>query len=611
MEAPTPLPVILASPQKRPHDDEAEPCVSTPNRNSPSNASTPLSVMSSMQTPSPLKRTPAGTHTPSSSAAPSSTQPAPASSNDQQSAKRRKFTQQEKEEQAKEKEAKAKARAEKKAQKEAEEKLKADQKAQRDEEKRKKNEEKEEKKRVKELKQQQEEEEKKKKERSQMRLNAFFSKPKGVAEPTGNTTVEPVQKSCTGQTWLSSDPVETIANAAPPSPQKAIVRNGQSDYERVFLPFSLPPTGILAPLNAFHSKPEDLAAAQARLDDIVAHKDVGMEPVTVESIRSIFPKCHRGLETTTMAEIVDRINGSADNPINLAEDPNIKPLDLLKQVSMKYLHFGEDVRPPYFGTYTKHHDPERERKVARNPTFRGLTDLNYDYDSEAEWEEPGEGEDLDSEGEEDLEEEGEEDLDGFLDDEDDPEVKRRLLNGDQEPVSTGLCWEDARGVSRLNDGSGAISTEFKDFRMGFLLQTQAPIDPFSDSYWAPDVPVSRASIQALIKADQSSGSMNPPRLPLTARPANVNGLMNTLNGPKKPSPALDAKTGKAKRMIDASLLPAFKAEVAGSDLTKIGMIEALKKKFPKVPKDAITNTLTDVAQRIGPSAAEKRWVLFN
>lgn len=87
--------------------------------------------------------------------------------------------------------------------------------------------------------------------------------------------------------------------------------------------------------------------------------------------------------------------------------------------------------------------------------------------------------------------------------------------------------------------------------------------------------------------------------------------MNTLNGSQKTSQSVDAKTGKPKRMVDASLLPAFKAEISGSDLTKIGMIEALKKKFPKVPKDAITNTLTDVAQRIGPSAAEKRWVLYN
>lgn len=285
--------------------------------------------------------------------------------------------------------------------------------------------------------------------------------------------IEPVQRPPTGPISLASDMIETVANEVPPSPQKAIVQNAQSDYERVFLPFSLPPTGILAPLNAFHCTPEDLAAAQARLDNIITHKDVEMESVDIVPTRSIFPKRRRGLRTESMADIVDRINSSADNPIDLDDDSNLKPLDLLKQVSMKYLHFGEDVRPPYFGTYTKHHDPEQERKVARNPTFRGLTDLNYDYDSEAEWEEPGEGEDLDSEGEEDLEEDGEEDLDGFLDDDDDPEVKRRLLNGDQEPVSTGLCWEDTHGVSRLNDGSGAISTEFKDFRMGFLLREYA------------------------------------------------------------------------------------------------------------------------------------------
>ena len=262
----------------------------------------------------------------------------------------------------------------------------------------------------------------------------------------------------------------TIANAVPPSPQKEIVKGAQSDYERVFLPFSLPPTAVLAPSNALLANPEDLEAAQLRLDDILAHQDGNMEIETNDTMQFHFPKRRRGLETTTITEIVDQVNGSADNPIDLTNKQKEKPLDLLKQIPMKYLHFGEDVRPPYFGTYTKVHDGAQERKVARNPVHQGLDDLSYDYDSEAEWEEPGEGEDLDSEGEEDLEDDGDEDLDGFLDDDDDPDVKRRLLNGDQEPISTGLCWEDASGVSRLNDGSGAISTEFKEFKMGFLLR---------------------------------------------------------------------------------------------------------------------------------------------
>lgn len=151
-------PIAPAS-QKRPREDDDEPTVTTPVKATKSEASTPLSVLSHIQTPSPLKST-----------APSSTLPATSSTS--QPAKRRKLTQKEKDDQRIEKEAKAKARAEKKAQKDAEDKVKAEQKAQKEEEKRSKEEEKrkkieerDEKKRQKEEEQQQREEEKAKKER--------------------------------------------------------------------------------------------------------------------------------------------------------------------------------------------------------------------------------------------------------------------------------------------------------------------------------------------------------------------------------------------------------------------------------------------------------------
>jgi chromatin assembly factor 1 subunit A len=70
------------------------------------------------------------------------------------------------------------------------------------------------------------------------------------------------------------------------------------------------------------------------------------------------------------------------------------------------------------------------------------------------------------------------------------------------------------------------------------------------------------------------------------------------------------KAVKPKRTIPNDQLPAFKAEVEGQDHTKIGMIEVLKKKFPEFPKDAITNTLTMVAKRVGGSEKDKRWVLI-
>ncbi len=82
--------------------------------------------------------------------------------------------------------------------------------------------------------------------------------------------------------------------------------------------------------------------------------------------------------------------------------------------------------------------------------------MDYDYDSEGEWEEPGEGEDLDSEGEEEIESEDGDDMEGFLDDEDVADSakalqKRRLVTGDLEPISTGLCWEDDNNYQAHRD----------------------------------------------------------------------------------------------------------------------------------------------------------------
>lgn len=303
---------------------------------------------------------------------------------------------------------------------------------------------------------------------SQMRLNVFFTKPKTTIETLGDIAVDFVQDVPSCPASLTAPSVTKGADPTLQSPQKNIMRHADSDYGRYFLPFSLPPHAVLAPSNALLNH-EDLVAARTRLDRLIARQDVEKEHISIESLRSGFPKRRRGIGMKSITEIVSHLNGSASRPIDLTENHDEEPLGSLKKIPMKYLHFSEDVRPPYYGTYTKIHAPEKERKLARNPTCRGLSDLNYDYDSEAEWEEPEEGEDLDSENEDDLEEEGDEDMDGFLDDEDDPHVKRRHLNGDQEPVSTGLCWEDTHGISRLNDGSGAISTEFKEYRIGFLL----------------------------------------------------------------------------------------------------------------------------------------------
>lgn len=138
----------------------------------------------------------------------------------------------------------------------------------------------------------------------------------------------------------------------------------------------------------------------------------------------------------------------------------------------------------------------------------------------------------------------------------------------------------------------------------------ASIDPFSTAYWVQEPVLSSLSTSSEdVKVATKQGTMNPPRLPLASRP--VNGLLNTLNMASAPvPPTSNAKAVKPKRMIPSEDLAAFRSAIEGRDLTKLGMIEALKKEFPKVPKDAITNTLTAIAQRVGPSEKEKRWVLL-
>ena len=185
-------------------------------------------------------------------------------------------------------------------------------------------------------------------------------------------------------------------------------------------------------------------------------------------------KAHKG----TVREIIARIHGTVDHPIDLtalkSETTAPKPAHWLKAISTKYLKFAEDVRPPYIGTYSKQPVGFTVSKLCRNPFTRALPQINYDYDSEAEWEEPGEGEDLDSEGEEELGEDDDGDeMDGFLDDEDAGDGtgvagnRRRLVIGDLEPVSTGLCWDNGQG--RLGGVDGHSTIDLRPFKLEVML----------------------------------------------------------------------------------------------------------------------------------------------
>ena len=165
------------------------------------------------------------------------------------------------------------------------------------------------------------------------------------------------------------------------------------------------------------------------------------------------------------------MNGTLAHPIDLTQPLDRSPLQLLRALPVKYLKYYEDVRPPYIGTFTRRPKSSRSySKLCRKPCIsRDLPDINYDYDSEAEWEEPGEGEDLDSEGE--LDDEGDDeadDMDGFLDDEGAEQARKRIFGGDMVPIQTGICWDDGKGERKeVEFGDGKL--DLKTFSIEELL----------------------------------------------------------------------------------------------------------------------------------------------
>ncbi|KAM5486993.1 hypothetical protein MaudMau93_004876 [Microsporum audouinii] len=361
------------------------------------------------------------------------------------------------------KEARERQKAEEKVKKEEERKAKEEEKRKRDEEKeeerkikekekKKREEEREEKKRQREEEKQakedekrRKEEEKQKKERSQMKLNAFFTKPK--ASPSSSNGAE-----------LSG--ARSAANSTSESMNKE--SNPASDFELEFPPFFIQSHVKLAPSHRFERDPSSLGHACEKLDRLcktnfgLADTISPQQYNPTELFKMISYKRHQGNPTTpSVKDILLKLQEPQHNSIDLtdANGTATRVEKLLRRIPMKVLNFREDVRPPYQGTFTKRLERTAARKLCRNPFWRGVPDFNYDYDSEAEWEEPEEGEDIVSEGEDEISDDGEDDMDDFLDDGDDEpaNTKRRMIVGDLEPKSTGICWaEDSADNSIIN-----------------------------------------------------------------------------------------------------------------------------------------------------------------
>ncbi|KAK5166597.1 uncharacterized protein LTR77_008140 [Saxophila tyrrhenica] len=585
-------------------------------------------------------------------------------------AKRRKLSPAEKEQQKQEKEAKDAERAAQKARREEEQRVKdeerrkkaedrdakkrekevaderraqekrakEEEKRVKDEEKRKKAEERDAKRREKEAEEERKAQEKLKKERAQMRLGAFFQKP---ATPIKQSEDGEGQPTTARRKSLSLEPFDAMADilrqsqspcketpqpqAKGPTPAKPVL----SDYHKHFLPFELKAhCSMVAP-----RVPDDPDAAQEAFDRELSDQSIQMKYnlglvdsyVSLENFFATESPYTRGAPLPSTRKLVDQIQGTLQQPVDLTSDETpANPMAALQETQRRYLEFDEDVRPPYFGTYSKIRSPRTMAKLCRAPLTRARPDTNYDYDSEAEWEEPDEAdEECHDDDEDEAESQGDaNELDEFLDDEDDaPKNKRKMITGDLVPASTGLCWEDPAGKIVPSIESELSTAFMNDMRIGVLLPDfhGSTIDPFSMKYWSGPAPAPLPALKVAPSPSQAfDAMMRPPLQPRSNTNANLDnvlvGAAEGMRGPITSAAGTQCGTPKPKaapKVLSKEDLDEFKDAVVGSQLTKADMLKGLKARFPKTTIETIRATLGEHFAQVGANRADKKWVFIS
>lgn len=419
----------------------------------------------------------------------------------------------------------------------------------------------------------------------------------------------------------------TVASAATNSPEAAAVpeeesndepKQSTSDYEKEFPPFFVHPHMTVAPANRFCLDSESSKYACEKIDQALENittpiitfspptppppptsNDPASSATKPKRIFNMLPyKRRRGCHRYPCAkELVMSMQDPSSNTVDLTAVSR-QLQEALKQIPMKILQFAEDVRPPYKGTFSRRIPPRDAVRLCRNPFARALPQCDYDYDSEAEWEEPEEGEDLDSEdGDEEVDDE-DDDMDGFLDDRDEdvPTGKRKIMVDSLEPVCTGLKFGDDEqdGVDpvlenhRLEIIGGMYERRIHIFQLAKIAdrplskdEIQFPIDPFSTAYWEKPKPISRINPDEANAANTLPPNVlsSPVALPSSPSGHRLLSHFGQLNVASESSPMKPTMTKPNPPGFPDELLPDFKKVIQDNNLTKTGLIEVLKKQY--------------------------------
>ncbi|GAA5978553.1 hypothetical protein JCM10908_004401 [Rhodotorula pacifica] len=432
----------------------------------------------------------------------------------------------------------------------------------------------------------------------------------------------------------SASPAPSEAGPSNSSPAKATT----SDFDRVFLPFTIRERVEVAPPNRFY-KPSRSYEVEIDSKPDLTLKDSLSSFLSTASKRRIPPYNPYPSPALSVRATVNAISDATLTSLDVNDlyDALKDP----KKVKVKHFRFKEDLRPGYVGTWTK----TSAVVGPRTPFARDTAILNYEHDSEAEWEEEvddpdaeelasdgersgdekedGAGSDVDSWLAEDDEIEYEQGYDadgdvvmlaaengGRLPGEDDDDVvvvesdkvrkqkereakkrkserERRKKREIMLPVAKGMFWQE--------DVEMVTEPALKTMRIQLLNDATFGLNPFtfvskpfvaqSTAATSTSLPAGKENVALTGAAPSEAGKLSVPTL--------AAGTVNTLKA-KRPTP---------KKPFPSEHLPALLRMLHGSQKTKPVIVsefhELMKSGSVNVPKITIDAKLKEIdAKRV-------------
>ncbi|EIM90432.1 uncharacterized protein STEHIDRAFT_119429 [Stereum hirsutum FP-91666 SS1] len=501
-------------------------------------------------------------------------------------------------------------------------------------------------------------------EKSRSIMSSFFGKLKA-------STSAPAPTASTSSTPKQSTPT------ASPSPKKPTV----SDFEKTFRPFVVKKDTTMAPTNWFQEsrkrrRKQDDDVIVLDSDSVIEIEDSDVEmiddpfissleernPPDLKSVIASLPppldaRRHPRRKTSSyktyhpepVRSIITRLTEAEVTDDATTVRRLLSDLRNRNKLPVKALMFHEDVRPGYYGTFTR-----RSQFVGpRTPFGRDDVAVDYSYDSEAEWEgeEEGGGDDVANGSDEEKEESDSEDdeLKGWLVDDDEEEVvtpieerdgleefpflllgdsaskgKRKAVEQEKPkkdngtkvkkrkvevaliPYTKGPCWESHIGES-----------EFSQYRIHLFNDTPYPINPFMfvsqplEAHRPHTTP--KASSSSTLAPSTSAPQFAVPALPAhVIQTAHINPNPN-LNSPVPSSSSAPNLTPKKPPAPPKHPFPDAHLSLLLSKIDSLatGSLPALvdsvyqELKVHKVKKNAIEVKVKEVAQKDG----RKVWIV--